>query len=147
MKNCASHRRWQLSGVAFLVAMTLLIMLMASERMAILLLAFPPLRQAIEWLEGWPLPLDIPHVVFFAFLGIAMRTLVPRLHWGWLLLGLGALAATTELLQFGAVGRSPRMTDIRDDLIGAGIGLLVAGWWITSARRFLHRRPAAPSSL
>ena len=115
---------WRLAGVGMLVLGAVIAMLMTSGQMADLRMAVPPLSRAMNWLDLLPFGLDMYHVAFFALVGLAMRLLLPRLHWGWLLLGLGLLAAVTELLQFGTVGRTPKLVDVRDDLIGTGLGLL-----------------------
>lgn len=120
-------RVWRLVGVAALVAAAAVAMLMTSGQMADLRVALPPLSHLLSRLDMVPVPLDLYHVVFFALLGMALRLLLPRAHWGWLLLGLGTLAAATELLQFGTVGRTPRLVDLRDDLIGTAAGLLAGG--------------------
>lgn len=118
---------WRLAAVAVLVTAAAVAMLMTSGQMADLRVAVPPLSHLLSRLDTVPVPLDLYHVVFFALLGLALRLLLPRAHWGWLLLGLGALAAATELLQFGTIGRTPRLVDLRDDLIGAAAGLLAGG--------------------
>lgn len=119
-----TRRAWRLAAVVALVAAAAVAMLMTSGQMADLRVALPPLSHLLSRLDTVPVPLDLYHVVFFALLGLALRLLLPRAPWGWLLLGLGVLAAATELLQFGTVGRTPRLVDLRDDLIGAAAGLL-----------------------
>lgn len=118
------RRGWRLAAVGALIAGAAVAMLMTSGQMADVRMAVPPLSQAMNWLDLLPLPLDMYHVAFFALLGLAVRLLLPRVRWGWLLLGLAALAVATEVLQFGTVGRTPKVVDVRDDLIGSALGLL-----------------------
>lgn len=131
--------------VALLVAGAVLLMLLSSGQMADLRVALPPLSQAMSWLEGLPVPLDMDHVAFFGGVAMAMRLLLPQLPWQRLLLVVAGLAAATELLQFASDGRTPRWQDARDDLIGGGIGLLVGALlsWLFSQRRLRHHARAA----
>lgn len=116
-------------------------MLLSSGQMSGLRAALPPLSRAMSWLERLPVPLDMDHVAFFALVAVAVRLVLPGIRWWWLLLGLAVLAVATELLQFGTVGRTPRWQDVRDDLIGSGLGLLcgsVLGWgyaWVRAGLR------------
>ena len=141
-RSRVSHRH---AAVALLAAFTVLVMLLSSGQMAGLRVALPPLSQAMSWLEGLPVPLDMDHVAFFAGFALAMRLLLPQLPWQRLLLVVAALAVATELLQFASDGRTPRWQDARDDLIGGGIGLLVGALLssLFSPRRLRHRARAA----
>lgn len=108
------------AAVAVVVAMTL-----SAAQMSDLRLAFPPLSRAMNWLEGLGLPLDMDHVALFVLIGFAGRLLLPRVQAWQVWLGIGVLAAGTELLQFASDGRTPKLLDVRDDMIGASVGLLV----------------------
>jgi hypothetical protein len=134
---------WRLACVAALVAGAAAAMLMTSGQMADLRLALPPLSRALNWLDTLPGPLDMYHVAFFALLALALRLLLPHVQWARLLLGLALLAVVTELLQFGTVGRTPKLVDVRDDLIGAGIGLLLGVAVLACARRVWRSARAA----
>ncbi len=129
----ARARRAQL-GVAVLVGLVVVAMLLSSAQMADLRVALPPLSNAMNWLEFLPLPFDMDHVVFFALVACALRLLLPRVRWWWLLLGLGALAVGTELLQFASDGRTPKLQDVRDDMVGAALGLGVGALLLAIAR-------------
>lgn len=100
-------------------------MLLSSQQMSELRVALPLLSRAMNWLEMLPLPLDMDHVVFFALVAGALRMLLPGVRAGRLLLGLAALAVGTEFLQFLTEGRTPNARDARDDMVGAGLGVLV----------------------
>ena len=117
----------ELSAVLLLLTV-LAAMLLTSGQMADIRVAFPALSSVMNWLEALDTPFDMDHVALFAVLGACLRLLLPRVSWGWLLLLLAALAASTELLQFFTVGRTPKLLDARDDMIGATLGLLAA--WV-----------------
>ncbi len=98
----------------------------------------------IEWLE-LRTGLNVQHILVFAWIALLLRIVwpTPRWHWPWgLIMG---LAIFIELAQFLSPGRTPRLTDIRDDLLGAGIGWCVGGLMLSIARRLgalLRRSPA-----
>ena len=117
----------QLAAVAGLVAATIAVMALSSSQIEALLRVLPPLGRAVSWMEGLHLPFDLPHVAYFSALAFALRLLLPRLRWWWILLGLGVLAGGTELMQFDVAGRTPSLGDVRDDLVGRAVGVLVAG--------------------
>ena len=120
------RKRWRVAAVVLLVAAVVVAMLLTSGQMSDLRRAVPPLSRAMSWLEGLPLPFDMDHVAVFAVLAVVLRLLLPRVRWWWLLLGLASLAAGTELLQFLTIGRTPKLLDARDDVVGAVAGLLAA---------------------
>lgn len=113
--------------MSLLVALAVVVMMLTSGQMADLRMALPPLSNAMSRLETLPVPFDMDHVAFFAMLACAVRLLLPGVRWWWLLLGLGALAVGTEVLQFATVGRTPKVLDARDDIVGAALGLLLTG--------------------
>ncbi len=118
--------------------LVIVVMLLTSGQMADLRVALPPLSNALNWLDAVPGPFDMYHVVFFALVAAGLRVMLPSVS-GWALLALlGSLAVGTELLQFATVGRTPKLLDVRDDMIGAGIGLLLGSlprWCRGSARQ------------
>lgn len=131
-------------AVALLAALVVLAMLLTSRQMAELRLAVPQLSEAMSRLEVLDLPFDMDHVAFFIPIAFAMRLLLPRLPWWSLLLGLGALAAGTELLQFATTGRTPKALDARDDMVGATIGVMVGNlllWLMRIVRSHRRQRP------
>lgn len=135
------------AAVALLGLFAVTAMLLSSGQMSDLRVALPPLSRAMRWLEGLPGPFDMDHVAFFALLAGALRVLLPRVRWWWLLAGFAVLAAGTELLQFLTIGRTPKLEDARDDMLGAGIGLLLGSipfWLVRVAGRLrglVHRQP------
>lgn len=110
-----------------LAGMAVLVMLLTPWQMAVLRYLLPPLSHAMNWLESWPIPIamDMDHVAFFALVGVGIRIALPGVRWWRLLIVLAALATGTELLQFFSVGRTPKLLDARDDVLGASIGLLL----------------------
>ena len=145
-RSCVTPRR---VAVALLAAFAVLAMMLTSGQMAELRLAIPQLSEAMSWLEVLDLPFDMDHVAFFMPIAFAVRLLLARIPWWWLLLGLGVLAAGTELLQFATHGRTPKVLDARDDMVGAAIGLLLGQvllWMVRATRSYrrLRRSKAAP---
>ncbi len=121
-------------GLAVVTAMAL-----TSNAMSDIRGAFPPLSRAMNWLEGLDTPFDMDHVAFFALVTCAIRLLLPRLRWWWIALAVVAMAAGTELMQFAVPGRTPKLQDARDDLLGGGIGLLLGGFPLWLARFTPHQ--------
>lgn len=134
----------RLAAVALLAALAVLVMLLTSGQMANVRLALPPLSQAMNWLEFLPLPFDMDHVAFFALVACGLRVLLPGVRWWLLLLALAVLAVGTELLQFATVGRTPKLLDARDDMVGAGLGLLLGSvpLWFAGHANGLQRLSA-----
>lgn len=91
------------------------------------------LGQAANQVEGWWPGVNVVHVLMFAVLGLLARAAWPALGTARLLAVLLAFAALTELLQFWAPGREPRLVDVGYDLLGACAGVWLAagvqaGW-------------------
>ena len=133
------RKRWRVAAVVLLVAAVVVAMLLTSGQMSELRRAVPPLSRTMSWLEGLPLPFDMDHVAVFAVLAVVLRLLLPRVRWWWLLLGLAALALATELLQFLTIGRTPKLLDARDDVVGAVVGLLAAACAIRLREKVRNR--------
>lgn len=117
--------RIRLTLVVGLLVTIFVAMMLTSHAMAVLRIDIPLLSESMSWLEVLNLPFDMDHVAFFAMMTIAARLLLPRLHWWWFMLAVGALAASTELIQFWIPGRTPKLLDARDDLVGGAAGLLI----------------------
>lgn len=113
--------------VAVLAVVAVLVMLLTSRQMSGLRSVLPPLSRAMSWLENLPVPMDMDHLAFFALVAMGLRIALPGVRWWRLLIGVAALAVVTELLQFLTVGRTPKLLDVRDDMLGGSIGLLLAG--------------------
>lgn len=143
--------RLRILVVAGLVVMVFVAMMLTSHAMAVLRIDIPRLSEAMSWLEVLDLPFDMDHVAFFSILTIAAQMLLPRLRWWWILLAVTLLAASTELIQFWVPGRTPKLLDARDDLIGGAVGLLVGGalLWISRSvldgLRLILRRVRRPA--
>ncbi|MCB1575729.1 MAG: hypothetical protein KDI80_17280, partial [Xanthomonadales bacterium] len=65
------------------------------------------------------------------------RLLMLRARWWVLFLVLVGLALITEVMQYMTVGRTPRWSDARDDVVGAALGLLLAVPFAVVLRRVL----------
>lgn len=94
-------------------------------------------KSGIERRVGAPFSLaSWAHLVMFAFM--AMLAAIRPLAWpvGRILLLAFVLALLTEGLQFFAIGRHPRLTDVGIDVAGALIGIALAA-------RFEKRRKTA----
>lgn len=93
---------------------------------------WPMLR--IEWLE-LRTGLNVQHILVFGWIALLLRFAWPKPRWVWPWLLMLALAILIELAQFLSPGRTPRFTDIRDDLVGACLGWGVALMLMWSLRR------------
>ncbi len=92
------------------------------------------LRSDYEWI-GRPLlfldststaGVDLTHVVLFGGITWCVACLWPRVE-GWRLAGLMlALGVVTEVVQLGVPGRTPRLSDVVDDVLGVVVGLMLA---------------------
>lgn len=126
--------RW--AACLLLVAACIFGMALTATEMAWLRQAVRPLSRGMSMLEHLDTPFDMDHVVFFTGIACTLRLLLPRIRWWWLALGVAILAAGTELMQFWVPGRTPKLLDVRDDLVGGAIGLLLGAammsawrWW------------------
>ena len=95
------------------------------------------LGRAVNWVEhlrpGW----DTVHALMFGALGFLARLAMPHAPLGRLLAGLVLFAAVSELLQFWAPGRTARLTDFAQDVLGAalGVALALAVSWLQVRKR------------
>lgn len=122
-----STERFRHVGILAFGAFAIVVMTLSSQSMSSLRAALPPLSLAMNWLAMLPVPVDLDHVAFFALLGFSARLLAPRAA-GWrILVLLFALALLTEFLQFWSEGRTPKLQDARDDMVGAMLGFALAG--------------------
>ena len=139
----------RLGLVTILVLIVLVAMMLTSSEMSELRWALPLLSRGMNWLEFLPVSLDMDHVVFFTGITFAARLLLPHLRWWWLLLGVTLLGAGTEVIQFWVPGRTPKLLDARDDVLGGAIGLMLGGafLWLTRSVKeelqLMFRRGAA----
>ena len=141
----APGSRGGLLALGFLAVIAIIAMLLTSGQMSDLRMAVPPLTRAMNWLEGLPVPFDMDHVAFFALLALLARIVARNVRWYWLLAGFALLASGTELLQFLTVGRTPKLLDARDDMIGTCIGLALGSLplWYAGLAQWLLRLSAA----
>ena len=108
-----------------LLVVVFVAMMLTSHAMAVLRIDIPRLSEAMSWLEVMDLPFDMDHVAFFSVMTFAARLLLPGLRWWWIALAVAVLAGVTELIQFWVPGRTPKLLDARDDMVGGAAGLLV----------------------
>lgn len=111
--------------VILLLVVVFVAMMLTSHAMSDLRVAIPRLSRAMSWLEGLNVPFDMDHVAFFSGITFAARLLLPRVRWWWIALAVALLAGGTELIQFWVPGRTPKLMDVRDDLIGGAVGLVL----------------------
>ncbi len=90
--------------------------------------------------------LNIQHIVIFGWIGLLLRLAWPTPRWGWPWLLILSLGIFIELAQFLSPGRTPKVTDIRDDLLGAGLGWC-AGGMVLGIARWIVARPRRRASV
>lgn len=117
-----SAARWGVLGAA--VALVVVAVALPSTALSWLRRDYEFIGRPLLWLDNTSelLPLDLTHVALFALTGFLVAALWPRARWHHVAAALLALAIGSELLQFLAPGREPRIADVLDDLIGAAIG-------------------------
>lgn len=99
----------------------------------------PWLQQLVVTLKtAWP-GVSLDHLVAFAALGAAFKVAMPRAGLGWSFCGLVALALGTELVQTFVPGREAHLGDAAMDIVGGGLGYLVA---VAGQKGFASRKPA-----
>ncbi len=101
-------------------------------------------NQTLIWLEHRSGTFGLTHLLLFALLALALRLLRPRWRTWRMALGLLAFAVVTEVVQFAAPGRTPRLVDVRDDALGVALGMLVGVSILALVRwcrRLRHPRP------
>lgn len=76
-----------------------------------------------DWLDA-TLPLFNPlHVMLYAWIAILWRMLAPQWPRWRIPLALAAFGVVTEAMQCFAPGRTPRVSDVLNDVLGIAIGL------------------------
>jgi VanZ family protein len=106
-------------------------------------------RSELPWLSHlisrieilWP-GVNTVHVLAFAMLGLLTRLAFPRSRLSLIVLAYLTFSVVAELLQFYIPGRTPMVTDVRDNMAGLALGLVAASviCWIW---RWAPRRGAA----
>lgn len=87
------------------------------------------------WAEMIGAPINAVHLVIFCLLGMSIRIAMPDTTPGRLLAGVGCFAALSEMVQWWVPGRTARMSDLVQDVIGALVGVL-----LVIGVKFLWRR-------
>jgi hypothetical protein len=117
--------RWLLLGLAALlpvVAVTL-----PPRTMAWLRSDYAWIGRPLLWLDSSSTAgIDLTHVVLFGGITGCVACLWPRVAWWRLAVLMLALGIFTEVVQYGVPGRTPRLGDVVDDVLGVGMGLLLA---------------------
>ncbi|WP_162349282.1 VanZ family protein [Pseudoxanthomonas gei] len=116
--------RWVLCDLC--VLLVVIAVLLPSRAMSWLRRDYPLINWPMSRLDHASSRFDLVHVVLFAAVSFTVSCLWPRLPWWKLALAMLALATGSELLQFWAPGREPRVSDAYDDLLGAAVGLTLA---------------------
>ncbi len=83
---------------------------------------FALIWDSLDALLPWFNPL---HIILYAWVAALWRALTPRWSRWWIVLLGGAFAAISESLQLLAPGRTARISDVLNDLIGIAIGLIL----------------------
>lgn len=128
-----------------LVAMNLLVVGLPNTALAWLRSEIGWLGHSVNWVEAlWP-GWDTVHLLMFGVLGLVARLALPRVRLGRLLAGLAVFAAASEMLQYAVPGRTPRMSDFGQDLLGLAVGIALA-MVLMFTTRIAARRRRPPSS-
>lgn len=117
--------RWLVLGLA--VVLPVMAVLVPPSTMAWLRSDYVWFGRPLLWLDWYSTAwLDLTHVVLFAGITWCLACLWPRVAWWRFALLMLALGVVTEALQYGAPGRTPRLSDLLDDLVGVAAGLVLA---------------------
>ncbi len=116
--------------------------LLVAATIAVLIVAVVLTPHELSWMRthwflfNWPMGhieqlgmttgLNIQHILMFLWLSFLLRLTWRKATWWQLLLLLAGLAVGTELLQVFLPGRDPRVSDVRDDMLGATAGWMLA---------------------
>lgn len=132
------------------VVAVFVIMALPARTLAWLRWKFWILGRPMNWLESHTTAIDFDHVAMFVLLGFFWKLLSPATRWWRIALMMLALAVATELMQYAVPGRTPKLGDIRDDLLGAAMGWCL-GWLILRIMRWigahLRRRSAVANTV
>ena len=98
--------------------------------LADLRVALPWLSELINRVEALRPGMDSTHVLMFLGVGAALVLALPQSNWrrrvAPALLGVLLLALASEFVQFWVPGRTPLWSDVRDDLVGGAMGIIIA---------------------
>ena len=87
----------------------------------------------------WP-GVDLVHVTMFLLLGWLTALALPKLGTARAFMWLAAVAAASEIAQFWVPGRTPRLSDLMLDMVGALVGVVS----VALVRRALSRLRTGP---
>lgn len=120
------------AGLGLALAVLTTAVLVPNTTLAWLRVESPLLSEGINRVEAlWPAA-DTVHMLAFAVLGVIARLALPRTRAGWIILGVLLFSIVTELLQFYVPGRTPLVSDVRDNMLGlvAGLGFISLILWL-----------------
>jgi len=124
------HLGW--TGLVMAIGVLATAVLVPNTTLAWLREESPLLSEGINQVEAlWPAA-DTVHMLAFAVLGIMARLALPRTRVVWIILGALVFSIITELLQFYVPGRTPLVSDVRDNMLGllAGLGFISLILWL-----------------
>lgn len=135
---------WRAATLAFAVLLVILAVGLTPDGVRWIRTEVPLANFGLGWLELKSVALNAPHVVLFFAVGLVVAcALLPRASlWRVGLAGLlllAVIAVASEALQLGVPGRTARLVDIRDDLVGGAVGL-VLGLCLRAVWRWWHNR-------
>jgi VanZ family protein len=111
------------------------LILLPSTGMAWVLADHPRLSMLVNQAQKvWP-GVDMLHVVSFTVVGLLVRLVIPHARLSMIFLVGLTFSVVTELLQFYIPGRGSHASDVRDNMLGLVLGMLLG-----SILRWLWRR-------
>lgn len=124
--NAARCLRWLLLGLG--VAAVIVAVMLPSSVLAWLRSDYYQwIGRPLNWLDNASTEhLDLTHVALFGGVSLLVACLLPRVRVWKIALVLLGLAVATEVAQFWVPGRSPKLGDVYDNLLGIALGLAVA---------------------
>lgn len=117
--------RWGL--LVFALAVVVLAVGLPNTTLAWLRADYPWLGQPLNRIEHLSDTVGLVHVLMFAALAFAASLAFPRTRPLLLAAVLIAFAVLTELAQGWVPGRTPRVTDVGEDVLGVMVGLALGG--------------------
>jgi VanZ family protein len=120
--------------------------LLPNFTMADLRVAMPWFSHLINLVEAIHPGVDSTHVLMFLMVGVALVMALHHRDWprriGLALCGVLLAALASEFVQFWVPGRTPLWSDVRDDLLGGAVGVLLA-WVLLAALAWVKRSKGA----
>lgn len=83
------------------------------------------LGRSVNWVESLYPSWDTVHILLFASFGAMAQLVLPKVGPLKLLTGITMFSAATEAVQFWAPGRTARLSDFAQDVLGAVVGLFL----------------------